>query len=302
MNAVLFIVCALVWGTTWRAIKYQLGPVDPMLSISYRFAAASAALLLYCLITKRRMKYSPKDHVFMALSGVFMFCLNYVCVYFAERDLPSGLVAVSMTTMIFLNALNNRIFLGAKLSSKTLLGGVVGIAGLSCIFYPEISSFSVTGVSGAALALSLLGALSASFGNTAAQVCQRREIPVVPLQAYAMLYGGLLTFLAAMVRRVPVTFDTTPGYVLSLLYLAVFGSVVAFMAYLTLLKNIGSDKAAYVTLMTPVVALSVSSIFEGYQWTGAALVGVALIVYGNRIALQKNRKRGLFNYIFRARE
>ena len=279
--------CSVVWGTTWIAIKYQLGTVDPMLSIAYRFGFAAAAMLVYCGVVRKTLRFGVRDHVIFAAVGCFMFCLNYLAVYIAEMRLPSGLVAVAMTSIIFFNVLNNRIFLGTKIIAGTLVGGVVGIAGLALIFYPEIQAVSMTGDTVRALGLSLLGALAASFGNTAAQVSHRRKIPVVQLQAYAMLYGGLLMVAMILVRRVPLRFDMSTGYVVSLAYLAVFGSVAAFLSYLTLLKRIGSDKAAYITLVTPLVALGRSTLFEGYTWTPTALLGTALIVAGNVIALKK---------------
>ena len=137
--------------------------------------------------------------------------------------------------------------------------------------------------------LCMLGAVSASLGNTAAQVCHRRNVPVVSMQAFAMTYGSLLMTSAALVCRVPLVIDTSPGYLLSLFYLAAFGSVAAFMAYLTLLKNIGSDKAAYITLVSPIVALVVSTIFEGYTWSFPIAFGVGCIMAGNIIALRKSK-------------
>lgn len=287
MNVFLFMTAAIIWGTTWLAIKFQLGQVDPMVSISYRFAIAAAALFAFSFITRKNLKYSLKDHLPFLLTGIFMFCLNYLVIYFAEVVLPSGLVAVSMTSMIFLNAVNNRIFLKSKIVAKTLLGGLLGILGLCLIFLQDIMSFSMEGTSGFALMLCMIGALSASLGNTAAQVVHRRKIPVIPMQAFSMMYGSLLMAIFAFIREVPFSIETTPKYLISLFYLAGFGSIVAFMAYLTLLKNIGSDKAAYTTLLSPLVALLVSTIFEGYVWTLTAFIGTALIIIGNVIALRK---------------
>lgn len=291
MNVFLFLTCAVVWGTTWLAITYQLGTVDPMVSIVYRFALAAAALFVFSIATRKKLRFSLRDHLFFFLSGAFMFCFNYLAVYSAEAVLPSGLVAVTMTSLIFLNAVNNRIFLKAKVVAKTLIGGLLGVVGLGLIFYPEVASFSMDGSAAFALVLSLTAALSASLGNTAAQVCHQRSIPVIQMQAYSMAYGAGLMAAGALVRAVPFTFEVTAAYIGSLTYLAVFGSVVAFMSYLTLLKNIGSDKAAYITLVSPLVALLISTIFEGYTWTAPALVGILFIMAGNAVALRKRTAR-----------
>ncbi len=291
MNLLYFTVCAIIWGSTWLAIKYQLGVVDPMLSIFYRFAAAVAILFVYCLSTRRPLGFSLKDHLFFLLAGTFMFGLNYWLVYLAEATLPSGLVAISFTTIIFFNALANRLFLSAPIVPKILLGGLLGMLGLALIFYPELQDFTFKGDTTAALLLCVIGAASVSFGNTAAQVCHRRNIPVIQMELFAMAYGGSLIGIAAMLRGIPITFDPRPAYSVSLLYLAVMGSIVAFLSYLTLLKNIGSDKAAYVTLVSPLVALGISTVFEGYAWTPPALIGVGIIVLGNVVALRKAKPR-----------
>jgi drug/metabolite transporter (DMT)-like permease len=216
-----------------------------------------------------------------------MFCFNYWLVYIAESKLTSGLVAILFSTMIFMNALNNRIFLKAPIEPRIIIGGVIGLLGLGLIFLKELSSVSLGSDAVAAIGLCLLASLSASLGNTVAQVCHRRQIPIVPMELYAMAYGTAVMGVVAVVRGVTFTFDTRFEYAVSLAYLAVAGSVIAFLSYLTLLKNIGSDRTAYITLATPVVALALSTLFEGYTWSLVAALGVLAIMAGNWVALKK---------------
>lgn len=290
MNIVWFVVCSLVWGSTWMAITFQLGTVDPMVSVFYRFSVAAVILLAYCWITRRKLSFGVRDHFWLVLNGAFMFCINYYLVYLAEEVLPSGLVAISYTAIIFLNALNSRIFLGAPIQPRIILGGVIGAVGLALVFFPELSSFSADNHSLMALGYCLLGAVSVSFGNTSAQFCHRRKIPVVQMALFGMVYGSLLMGAAAWIRGVPFTVDRTAGYIGSLVYLSVFGSIVAFLGYLTLLKSIGSDRTAYIALVTPLVALSLSTLFEGYSWSGLGLAGVSCIAAGNVVALRPEKR------------
>ena len=285
----LFILCSIIWGSTWLAITYQLGTVDPMVSIFYRFLIAVSVLFVYTVATGRRLRFTARDHLFLFVTGAFMFCINYWLVYTAETALTSGLVAITFSTMIFLNAVNNRIFLKAPVAPAVIIGGVLGLAGLGCLFYRELAAFSFGAASTGALGLGLLGSLAASFGNTAAQVCHRRGIPTIQMTLFAMAHGTMLMGIAALCTGTPFTFDPSPGYVGALVYLGVVGSIVAFMAYLTLLKNLGSDKTAYITLVTPIVALILSTFFEGYTWSAAALVGGVLIILGNYVALGQRR-------------
>jgi drug/metabolite transporter (DMT)-like permease len=291
MNLLLFSLCSIIWGSTWIAIKHQLGQVDPMVSILYRFFIAVAILLGYCLADGRRLRFSAKDHQVFFLTGVFMFSGNYWLVYTAEKSLTSGLVAIVFSTMIFLNAVNNRIFLKAPIVPKIIWGGGIGVTGLCLIFYRELGAFTFKSDTMTALGLALIASLSASFGNTTAQVCHRRNIPTIQMALFGMGYGSLFMGSAALITGTPFTFDPSPSYIVSLFYLGVVGSVVAFMGYLTLLKNIGSDKTAYITLVTPLVALAVSTLFEGYTWSVSAVAGVGLIVLGNWIALRKKAAR-----------
>ncbi len=291
MNIVWFLVCSLVWGSTWIAITFQLGVVDPMVSVFFRFFLAAMLLLGFCLVTRRKLAFSARDHFWFLLNGAFMFCVNYYLVYLAEEVLTSGLVAISYTTIIFLNAVNSRIFLGAPILPRIIFGGVIGVVGLTLIFVPELSSFSADKHSLMALGYCLLGAVSVSFGNTSAQVCHRRKVPVVQMALFGMVYGSLLMGTTAWFRGVPFTVDLSMGYIGSLLYLSVFGSIVAFLGYLTLLRNIGSDRTAYIALVTPLVALSISTVVEGYTWSGAAAVGVLFILAGNVVALRPKKRR-----------
>jgi drug/metabolite transporter (DMT)-like permease len=291
MNVFLFLITSLIWGSTWLAIKFQLGVVDPLLSILDRFALSVVILFAFCLATRRRLAFDAKDHLYLLITGCLMFGFNYWLVYVAETALPSGLVAITFTTTIFFNCVNNRLFLRAPIAPRILLGGIVGIGGLGLIFFRELSSFSFTDQSLPAILFCLLGALSASFGNTSAQVCQRRGVPVIQMELFAMGYGSILMLILAIFTDAAFAFEGTLRYTVSLFYLAVAGSFIAFFAYLTLLKNIGSDKAAYVTLVCPLIALSISTVYEGYTWSGTAVAGVGLILAGNTIALRKARPR-----------
>lgn len=290
MNLLLFVICSLIWGSTWMAITYQLGAVEPMVSIFYRFLIAVTLLLVYCLATGRKLRFPLRDHAVLFVTGCFMFCFNYWLVYTAESTLTSGIVAITFSTMIFLNAVNNRIFLRAPIDPKIVLGGLIGLVGLGLIFYRELETLSFGTPSLIALGLGLLGSLSASFGNTAAQVCHRRGIPTIQMSLFAMAHGTWLMGAMAVITGTPFAFDPSLAYVGSLVYLGVVGSVAAFLAYLTLLKTIGSDKTAYITLVTPIVALIISTVLEGYTWSAAALSGVAFVIAGNYLALRSRRR------------
>ncbi|MFQ5941962.1 MAG: DMT family transporter [Anaerolineales bacterium] len=289
-NALLYALTSLIWGSTWLAITFQLGTVDPEISIVYRFALASGILVAYCLIRRLRMRFSLREHGFMALQGLTLFSINYILVYVAELYLASGYVAIVFSVIVVLNVFFGAIFLKAPIRARVLLGAAIGIVGLIMVFLPTLGGLNLSSGQGLGLALALIATVVASLGNMVSARNQRHEIPVVQANAYGMGYGALITLVIAVFRGSQVSFDASPEYVLSLFYLAVFGTVIAFGSYLTILGRIGPDRAGYIAIIFPIVALIFSTLFEGLTWELITILGVVLVAVGNVIALTRTRR------------
>lgn len=290
-NLILYTLTVLIWGSTWLVITFQLGEVDPVLSVAYRFTLASLLLLGYCLLRRINLRFTLRQHLFMALQGVLLFSLNYLLVYLAELRLTSGLVAVIFSTLVFMNVLTGVLFIGTPVRLNVLLGASLGLVGISLVFLPELSAFSLQDSGFIGLLLSLAATLFASLGNIAAARNQREGLPVLQTNAFGMGYGALLMFIFALLTGAPFSFEASPAYIASLLYLSLFGSIVAFGAYLTLLGRIGADRAGYASLLFPLVALGLSTLFEGYLWSTSALIGVLLVLSGNLITMSRKPRR-----------
>ena len=285
----LYLAAVLIWGSTWLAITFQFGRVPPSVSVACRFALASLILFLWCGVRRLRLRFSIREHGLMAAQGALLFGLNYVCVYLAETQISSGLVAVIFSLIVFCNILGTRLFFATPLRPAMLAGASLGVAGVTLIFLPEIGrntgSRALLG-----LAFALVGTVSASLGNLLSARNQRRGLPVVQLNAFGMLYGALLVGLYAGIRGDPFVFDGSAHYLLSLGYLALFGSVLAFGAYLTLVGRIGADRAGYAAAVIPIVALILSGLFEGFRWQIGTVAGIALCLAGNVLVLRKRAK------------
>jgi drug/metabolite transporter (DMT)-like permease len=290
-NFILYATTILIWGSTWLAITYQLGEVDPMLSVAYRFSLAALILFAFCFIYGLKLKFRLIDHAFMALQGVFSFSIGYWLVYVAEMHLASGLVAVITSSMIFMNIFNGWLFIRTKIDLSVLLGATIGMAGILLIFWPEVFSFRYSDKSMLSMIWAFLSTLIYSFGNILVVRNQQHRLPVIQTNAYSMAYGAVIMFIAAVLSGKPFRFEWTAHYMGSLAYLAVFGSVIAFYCYFTLIGEIGPDKAAYGPVVIPAIALLVSSVFEGYRWTAYSLGGVALLIIGNIAVLYKKHLR-----------
>lgn len=235
------------------------------------------------------LKYSAKQHLFMAIQGAFLFGINYWLVYEAEVHLKSGLVAVIFSTIIFLNIFNGLIILKSKIRLNVLVSALIGFVGIILVFKDHILDFNFSSDKSSALILAFLSVIIASLGNITSAYNQRNKLPVVQTNAYGMLYASLLMLALVFITGKPISFDVSVPYISSLIYLALFGSVIAFYGYLTLLGKIGADRAAYVTLVFPIIALILSTFFEAYTWSLFALFGVALVTTGNFMMLKKAR-------------
>jgi drug/metabolite transporter (DMT)-like permease len=281
---ILYSTASLIWGSTWLGIKLQLTQVPPILSVSYRFCLASVILLIYCLLTNKKLAFPLRDHIFMALQGFTLYGLSYCMSYLATSYLTSGLVAVVFSTILMWNILNLRLFMDQSIAWRAFGGGVLGLSGICIVFWHEIYAFTATqGLIG--LIMALVGAYLVSVGNIVGARNAKTGLPVTQANAYGMAYGGLLTLLIHFGGGGELTIDWSLGYLGPMLYLTVFGSVVAFGCYMLLIGRIGAEYAAYVTLLMPVIALILSTFFEDYRWTINAVLGVTIVLSGNLIIL-----------------
>jgi len=284
LNFLLYAGASLIWGSTWLAIKLQLTQVPPILSVAYRFCLASLILLVFCRLAGKRLHFPWRDHRFMALQGFTLFGLSYCGSYLATGYLTSGLVAVVFSTILMWNILNLRLFMHQPIAWRAFCGGVLGLSGICVVFWKDLAAFAATrGMIGLLIALG--GAYLASIGNVVGSRNARKGVPVTQANAFGMAYGGLLTLLIHFALGGTLSMDWTVGYLGPMLYLTVFGSIVAFGCYMLLIGRIGAEYAAYVTLLMPIIALILSTVFENYHWSANAAAGVAIVLAGNLIIL-----------------
>lgn len=288
-NVLFYSMTVLIWGSTWLAIKFQLGLIDPALSVAYRFALAALMLFAWCFARRLPLRFTKREHLFIAMQGVFLFAANYLLFYLAELQITSGLAAVVFSTIVVMNLVNGRLFLGTPIELKVLVGGALGLVGLVLLFWPDMASTDFSGPVISGLLLSFAATYLASIGNILSARNQRCKLPVVQTNAFGMAYGSLVMSLLVLVSGATIAIETTAPYLASLVYLALFGSVIAFGCYLSLVGRIGAGRAAYATLLFPVVALGLSTIWEGYAWSLPGVCGIALILTGNYLAMARKK-------------
>jgi len=292
MNDLALYACAvLIWGSTWLAIKFQLGVVPPAVSVAWRFAAAALILMAYAGLRRLPLRFDARTHLWLAVQGLLLFGINYVLVYLSEQTLASGLVALIFSLITFFNIVGLRLFFSVPVKRAALGGAVLGVIGVALVFWPELVNFSVSPGRRTGVILALIATVFASLGNMAATRSHRIELPVVQGNAWAMLYGALFVAVYAALDGERFVFDGSIAYVVSLLYLAVFGSVIAFVAYLTLLGRIGADRAGYTAVAIPVVAVALSTFFEDLHWNAPMVAGIAMCVAGNVLVLRRGAAR-----------
>ena len=285
-NLQLFVACVAIWGSTWLAITFQLGRVAPEASVFYRFLLASLLVFAYCLARRLPLRYSAREHAWIALQGVFMFSVSYIFVYYAEANVVSGLVAVGYSASPLLGMLGMRAFFGTPMTARIAAGSVLGIAGIALVFYPEIAHLQGGGQPVLGALFTALSVVVSTFGSLLAHRNQQAKLPLWQTMAWGMLYGAAFSLGVTVATGKSLAFEATAPYVLSLLYLAILGSVVAFAGYLTLLQRVGAARSGYIGVMVPVVALVISAAFEGFSWQALTWIGIAVSVLGNIVILR----------------
>lgn len=284
MNIFLYLLTVMIWGTTWIAISFQLGVVPAPVSIAYRFWIAAAVLLLSLIIARKPLLPPRQAWRYLLAQGIALFCLNFLCFYYASQWVTSGLEAVVFSTAPLWNAINGRLFLGRPIRPQVMVGALLGLGGIVLLFAPQMAGHWHDSKALAGLGLTLCGTLCFSCGNLLSSRMQSLGLTPWLTNTWAMLIGSTTLGVAALALGMPFALEPTTRYVGALLYLAIPGSVIGFTAYLMLVGRIGADRAAYSTVLFPIVALTVSTVYEGYHWTPLALGGLALVLSGNLLA------------------
>ena len=282
----LYGITILIWGSSWIMIKFQVEVVSASNSVFYRFFLAAIILQCLCLIKRQKSVYELREYIFIAIQGFCLFAVNYWLFYLSAEYLSSGLMALIFSTIVVMNMINGRIWFGTPINLKMVFGAMMGISGLTLVFWPEIQWEDSNYNMFKGLLLAFVATYFSSLGNIVSVRNQKKGIPVFYSNAYAMTFGCLTMLMITMITDEHWNFSWNPQFLLSLVFLSVFASVVGFWCYLTLLGRVGADRGAYATLIFTIVALSISTVFEGYQWSLIAIYGVVLILLGNFIILK----------------
>lgn len=288
MNALLFVATVLIWGSTWIAITLQVGPVPVLVSVFYRFAVAALVLLAGLALAGRLRRPAGRDWLWIGAQALCLFSMNFICFYAAAAYLPSGLISVIFSLATLFNAVNARIFFGERITARAVLAGILGVSGLALLLGPESADAVGDGaIRGGVLAC--LGTMLFSLGNMVSR--RNSAAGIAPLQAngWGMACGAGLLIALIAATGTPVVAPPDARYLGALLYLAVVGSVIGFTTYLMLVARIGSGRAAYATVLFPIVALALSTAYEGYAWHWQAVLGLSLALLGNLAMFSRPR-------------
>jgi drug/metabolite transporter (DMT)-like permease len=287
----LFAAAVAIWGTTWFAIKFQLDAVAPEAGVALRFLLAAALVLGWCVWRGIGLRFAASTHAWLALQGACGFSLAYVLIYHAERFIVSGLVAVGYAGAPLTNMLLARLFFGTPMARRVALGGALGLAGIVLIFWPTIAPIVTGRMNEPTVVLgtvfTVTAVLLSCLANMITMRLQRAGVVGWPPIGLGMAYGALCSLAIAIVLGRSLSILWSAPFALSLLYLALIGSVLAFGAYFTLLERIGPARASYIGVMTPLVALLVSTLFEHFDWQLPTFIGVALAIAGNVLAMRQ---------------
>ena len=289
-NYILFLITLFCWSPTWYLIKFQLGYVDPLVSVFYRFLIAAIIIFIYLVIKNKNLKFSINHHFWFLFFGTCLYSINYVFFYLSNTYLISAFPAIVFSTVVIMNILGEKFYFKKKPSLKTLIGATIGMIGIIIIFNDEIFNFSLSEGTHIGLFLALIGTFCASTGNMVHQRNLNNNFPPIQTIAYAMLYGSLVTLFVTQIRGAELLFENSVSYISSLLYLSIFGSIFAFVSYLKLLEKVGPGRAGYVGVVMPVLALIISTIFEKLEWQIDLIIGLPVLIIGAILVINQKIK------------
>ncbi|MGE3420342.1 MAG: DMT family transporter [Bradyrhizobium sp.] len=285
-----FLLITLIWSSTWIVIKDQLGAVPPPWSVAYRFLIGAAAMFVLARLGGQSVRIGMAGHRLAVMTGLLQFVLNYNLVYAAELFITSGLAAVVFALLVLPNAILARLFFGERVTSGFILGSAVAMAGVALLFVQEARQATVPLEAVlAGLGLTALGVLAASVSNVMQLAEGMRSRSIAVMLAWAMLYGGLMDAVFAWAAHGPPVVEARIGYWIGLLYLSVIASALAFWLYYRIIRSVGPARAAYSSVLIPIIAMAISTVAEGYRWSALALAGGFLGIAGLVVALRTRR-------------
>lgn len=285
--AIPFAIVTLLWGSTWLVIRGQLGEVPVAWSVCYRFLTAATTMFVVAFVTRTSLRLTARQQGLVAIMGICIFCLNFNFVYRAEAHVTSGIVAVVFALLLVYNAVAGRIFLGQPLSRPFLAGSAVAMGGIALLFEHELRVSTRTPHETAlGIGFVLLALVFASISNVMQSTERMKAIPMPAMLAWGMTWGALANAIVAYVGSGPPRFLLTPVYVGGVLYLGMLASALAFTLYFGMIRAIGPARGGYVNVLTPVLAMLLSTVFEGYVWSVEAAAGGALVVIGLVVAMR----------------
>ena len=289
LDVAAILICTLAWGTTWYAITLQLGVVDPVISVTYRFTLAAVLLFAWCLVRGESLALTRAQHAAAFGVGVSTFTINYALVYLAEQWVTSAVVAIVFAAMAFMNLIGFRIAFGQRASMLAWIAALLGIAGICLLSWEEVMSANFDTLAMTGIGLTLLGVAASVVGNIYARRGELAGSTIAASTGWAMAYGAAVLAIFALITGKTWAFEFTPTYIFSLLHLSLIGSVIAFLVYYGLARRRGYALASYISALAPLVAMVVSTLFEGKTWGPLALGGVALVLFGQFLLLRSRR-------------
>ncbi|WP_341987516.1 DMT family transporter [Azorhizobium sp. AG788] len=290
MDGALYAATVLIWGSGWLPMRLQLGVVAPEVSAVWRFALGATLMFAAVAISGGRLRFPVRAHLLFVILGATLFSLNFLAFYHVGYYLQSGVMSVLFSLASVFIPLCSAVLLGTRISTRVLCGAVLGIAGVALIFGPQVVRAGLGSEIGVGLALAFAGTLLFSLGSLTTAVVAARGLPLTSATAWGMAYGLVILVTAALVSGAQFQVEWEVRYLAALGYLVAVPTLLGFAVYLQLIRRIGASRAGYGTVMFPIVALAISTLFEGYQWTWLAAGGVVLVLAGNLVVLSSPRR------------
>jgi len=290
--AIPFAIFTAIWGSTWIVIRGQLGTVAPQWSVAYRFIIAAVAMAVVSRFKGESLRLGRKAVLPAIVLGFCQFCVNFNAVYLAERHITSGVVATVFALLLIPASLMAWAFLGHRPSRRFAWSSLVAVAGIVLLFVHELRAHAASARQIASgIALTFVGMLGASIANVLQARPEVRRFPLFAMLAWSMAVGAVIDVGVAFALAGAPMIELSPTYWAGLLYLALAASTLNFSLYYPVVRKMGPGKAAYSSVLVPIIAMGFSTWLEDYRWTSLTIAGAVLALGGMAAALSRGKTR-----------
>ncbi len=296
LDKIKILTIVLIGGTGFLAVSFHMNYVEKEFAIAYRMLLGGVFIIAFTLFKRRPFpKITLSNVMKILISGLFLYAINYLFVYQAILGLPSGICTLITAAIIIPNAILGHLILGTKLKIRTILGAGISFIGLVILLPGDLFDFDVSQTATFSIIIMFSSLFISSFGTVITSKFMRDGLDFYWLTGLSVLTGGVFNFIVGYLIHDSISWSMEPGHFLVWGYMAFFATAVTFILYMQIVNKFGAGNASYIWIIAPAIALNLSVVFEGMEWTPDRIIGSIIILLGSLTSLKKKPSKKTFD-------